>query len=543
MTLEASSRPELLDMDKMISHMTREINSFWSAYDSDSQNKQFSINKVPQHILMDDKSAYEPVVLSIGPYHHGASNLTIMEKEKWRCLDFILKLNCKVSLQDYIRAMSRLEKQTRNCYSEKITMDRKKFLQMLLLDACFILVKVDGTVLTVINSDRTQETGVKFHQSVERLSFEHEHAVDIPAPEIELMEAHSSSSRTRNNERNSDHNTQPYADCYAGDWYAISTWHDLFLLENQLPFFVIETVYDLAVSSGSVKSKLKETLVECVEDILRQFPKGIRESDKPISFHHMLHLCHTCLRPTQKTSIMHQHLPKTRYFCQLFHTGCNYFTARFKFDECEQNLLPVEKNDYSQHAGQPSRWRQATQYHEAGILFKKREYMSDDRHSLLDIKFIDGAIEVPYFPIDENTQSLFKNLIAFEQTCPQYGNDITAYICFMSQIAATPADASLLVKNGIIVHVLDSDDDISSLFVSLTKDVAFNFFSNYYLKPLCHILESHYQSRLNRWMEWLRQNHLSNPWLALTLLAAVIMLLCTVVQTIFTVLAYESPLS
>jgi hypothetical protein len=342
------------------------------------------------------------------------------------------------------------------------------------------------------------------------------------------------------NDRNFDNGERDQcANSSAGDWYANCTWHDLFLLENQMPFFVIEKIYNLVGSDGVMKAKLSETIVDCVQDILRQFPKGIQRHEETKSFHHLLHLCHMCLRPTQRTVVTHEHLPGATNFQRLTHAVYKCFVGS-KIDESEETLLPVQK-DGLQGDEQPSRWRQATQYHEAGIRFTKREYRSDDIHSLLDIKFSNGIIEMPCFPVDESTQSLFKNLIAFEQIGPEYGNDITAYISFMSQVAATSDDVTLLIQNGIIVHMLDSDDDVSALFVSLTKEVAFAFSSDYYLKSLFQILESHYQNRLNRWIAWLRQNHLSNPWLALGLLAAIIVLVCTVIQTIYTVLAYVNP--
>ena len=104
-----------------------------------------------------------------------------------------------------------------------------------------------------------------------------------------------------------------------------------------------------------------------------------------------------------------------------------------------------------------------------------------------------------------------------------------------------PEDVTLLVDREIIVHHLDSDKHASDLFTVLSKDDVFDFNGKYYLKNLCQTMEGHYQSRLNRWMAWLWMNHFSNPWLVLAVLAAVIMLLCTVIQTYFTVLAYVQP--
>ncbi|KAG2575197.1 hypothetical protein PVAP13_7KG419584, partial [Panicum virgatum] len=433
----------------MTSFIMKEIDNYWQL-NACTDKGAWIIHKVPQHIRGIDNNCYEPVVLSIGPYHNQQQALLPMEKEKWKCLDFILKVNCKRSLLDYIKIVFGMESQVRKCYSADTKLTRKQFVQMLLLDACFILVKVDGTIQRVnpqhMNNDNT-----------------------------------------------------------VGDWYSNAAWHDLFLLENQIPLFVISSVFKLAVGESMESTTVAIQIAECVDDILRQFPKAAREPKRLEDFHHLL------------MSHVLQTKPPT---------------------ESPQNMLPTRQIDCFQGERLPSLWRQATHYHKAGVQLKRRYYNNNDRHSLLDIRFSRGVVEFPCFPIDENTESLFKNLIAFEQADPRFGDDVTAYIAFMSHLLTSPDDATLLVQEGIIVHMLDSDDDISALFTRLTKQITFDSESNYYLKPLCLVLEAHYQSKMNRWMAWLWLNHFSNPWLALAVLAAVIMLLCTVIQTYFTVLAY-----
>ena len=204
----------------------------------------------------------------------------------------------------------------------------------------------------------------------------------------------------------------------------------------------------------------------------------------------------------------------------------------------QSNRKIVSERDSCHPGGQ---WRTASQYHEAGIKLEKRVYDENNKHSLLDMKFSSRTIEIPFLAIDENIESLFKNVIAFEQTDPGLGNDFTAYISVMSQHINTSDDATLLVGKGIILHVLDNDAEVSQLFTRLSKQIVFYADKQYYLKSLGHELETHYQSRLNRWMAWLWLNHCSNTWLVLAVLAAAVMLLCTVVQTIYTVLAYVEP--
>jgi hypothetical protein len=554
--MTTTSQADFVDMDKMIRYINREIDYFWSAYESDNANKKFSVHKVPQHMLEVDRNAYEPIILSIGPYHYGSQNLITMEKEKWKSLDYILKLNCKVSLQDYVRSISKLAKQARSCYPEDISMDKKTFLQMLLLDSCFILVKVDGTVLTaravqnvsaadnnqITVNNNVEEIGVYFTGTVESQRIEHGHAAESLVHEIELTNTHGKQTETGGNIQHCDDTVQhPYGNNIVGDWYANSAWHDIFLLENQIPFFVTETVYELAVSNGLTQAVVREKIVECVEDILRQFPNGIQEFNRPNKFHHLLHLCHMYFRPTDQLLKSQESDENSRYFHRLVHAADSYFSFGSKLEEDEQNLLPIQQKDCFRAAQLPLRWRRASQYHEAGIGLARRVYSERNRHSLLDIKFSRGVIEIPCLAVDENTESLFKNLIAFEQTDPGLGNDFTAYISVMSQLISTSDDATLLAQKGIIVHMLDNDAEVSELFTRLTKQMTFYADKHYYLKSLGHILETHYQSRLNRWIALLWTNHFSNPWLVLAVLATVVMLVCTVVQTVYTVLAYTEP--
>lgn len=96
----------------------------------------------------------------------------------------------------------------------------------------------------------------------------------------------------------------------------------------------------------------------------------------------------------------------------------------------------------------------------------------------------------------------------------------------MSQLVSMPEDVTLLAKREIIVHHLDSDEMVSDLFTMLSKDIVSDFNSQYYLKTLCQMMETYYQSRLNGWVAWLWLNHFSDLWLVLGAFATVLVLLC-----------------
>lgn len=79
-----------------------------------------------------------------------------MEKEKWNYLHFLLRANCDMTLNDYLKALWELYPVARRCYKEEFKMENKKFVEMLLLDSCFIIVSVCGVDWISNNPSSTQ---------------------------------------------------------------------------------------------------------------------------------------------------------------------------------------------------------------------------------------------------------------------------------------------------------------------------------------------------------------------------------------------------
>uniref|UniRef100_A0A0E0MXB6 Uncharacterized protein n=1 Tax=Oryza rufipogon TaxID=4529 RepID=A0A0E0MXB6_ORYRU len=297
-------------------------------------------------------------------------------------------------------------------------MDEDKFLQMLLLDGCFIIVSLYGTAGLFV---RKQEVG------------------DGSSCNVVKME------------------------------------------EDRANY----GIYELLVSDDSTSRLLTDNIGECIEGVLFNYPKSIKEFERPVDFHHLVHLCHMYFRPRAEE---HQHCAGIQYF--------GYFRKKyFKVgNQLEENhWVGTDKQNFSLH-GEPQilRWRRAEQYHDAGIEFKKRPFDHKSPHSLLDINFVHGVVEIPFLMIDDKTSFLFRNIVAVEQSCPQFGNYFTAYLLSL------PKDVTILAKRGIIVHQMHSDDEVSVLFTKLGKNVDFDVNGKYYLRHLCHVMEEHYQSRLNR---------------------------------------------
>ncbi|GAB2224256.1 hypothetical protein Droror1_Dr00005008 [Drosera rotundifolia] len=85
-----------------------------------------------------NQKAYIPQVVSLGPYHHGRISLQEMKEHKWRALHRVLQRH-KQDIKIYLVAMEAMEEDTRACYELPVSWTSEQFVEMMVLDGCFIL--------------------------------------------------------------------------------------------------------------------------------------------------------------------------------------------------------------------------------------------------------------------------------------------------------------------------------------------------------------------------------------------------------------------
>ncbi|XP_023639192.1 LOW QUALITY PROTEIN: UPF0481 protein At3g47200 [Capsella rubella] len=80
------------------------------------------IFKIPERLEENNKKAYEPRVVSFGPYHNGKPHLQMIQEHKHRFLGFFMAEAKKngVDAKDLIEAVSKLEEDIRESYSESL---------------------------------------------------------------------------------------------------------------------------------------------------------------------------------------------------------------------------------------------------------------------------------------------------------------------------------------------------------------------------------------------------------------------------------------
>lgn len=108
---------------------------------AEGTSQSTSIFKFPHGLVGINNKAQEPEIVSIGPYHRGKDHLLKFEEHKWSFLDKLLSRPSFITrdLRFYLREMKALEISTRQCYADTIIMSSHDFVEMMLLDSCFII--------------------------------------------------------------------------------------------------------------------------------------------------------------------------------------------------------------------------------------------------------------------------------------------------------------------------------------------------------------------------------------------------------------------
>lgn len=172
---------------------------------------------------------------------------------------------------------------------------------------------------------------------------------------------------------------------------------------------------------------------------------------------------------------------------------------------------------------------------------------------ILDITFNEGTIYIPQFKIDKTSDVVYRNLIALKETSTDR-HAITSYVKLMSTtLIRSPEDAYLLERAGII-RTYDEAEDASAFFKSLCKEVVLEYFCftdfcvkvNAYHIPLWRWrrVKGYLSITCFRWKESLKdlkRDYFRNRWSLVAFLAASFVIFLTLAQTFYTIRTYYPP--
>lgn len=371
-----------------------------------------SIYKVPEHMRKVKTECYQPSVVSIGPFYYENQSLKHTHELKLRHLKCFLEFdiytngNNAKSLGQYIDIVRRWEEKARSYYAEKITLSSNEFIEMLIVDATFIIF------LFMWSCD-------KFLLGAHPM----ENKFDV------LLQVH----------------------------------QDIFLEENQIPFFVLNNLYDEAFGEAYRDITFND-ITRCFigetffpgREVARSII-GKEKLNKASNIKHLVDFLRICNLPTK---LRHQ-LPNN-----------NKNSNGDSSDE-----FPLT----------------AKELKAAGVRF-----MASESKNVLDITFSKGVLYIPTLTIQDTTEAVLRSIVFFEQChhfCDSYVID---YLFFLDALIHTQEDVQILVQSGIIKHWFGSNEEVAILFNKITKHLSMRN-PGFYYAQVCQDLNEYPSMSWNKW--------------------------------------------
>ncbi|KAK8282174.1 hypothetical protein V6Z11_D08G009200 [Gossypium hirsutum] len=288
-----------------------------------------------------------------------------------------------------------MEERMRECYSEMIEIDKNSLVKMMVLDGCFV---------------------VELFCIVGGLS-----DTNIDDPIFNMQ------------------------------WILTFIMRDLLRLENQIPFFILETLFKLSIS-GSDRKNVRSLTQLSLEffNYMVQRPVEVIENHADLIGKHLLDLFRMSFLPSSSQELSRNTSSTER--TSTISTCLSEETSKMSTSSTEEpstflQLIPSAKK-----------------LHLAGIQFKPGK--SD---SFLDVKFNNGVLQIPLLTIDDFLSLVFLNCVAFEQCYHYITNHVTTYATFMGCLINKPSDARFLCDHKIIENYFGTDEEIARFFNNIAR--------------------------------------------------------------------------
>ncbi|KAL4378739.1 hypothetical protein GQ457_02G034020 [Hibiscus cannabinus] len=422
-------------------------------------------NLAPRELRRVNEGAFEPQVISIGPYHHDKPHLKAMEIHKVRYLHSLLQIQQggggESELESYIAAYIGIEEKVRNCYAEHDgRLSPAEFGAIMILDGLFVvrlICKFTDRIFRVVDILSETEDDYLFKQNL-NLSF---------------------------------------------------IAQDLLLLENQLPFILLQMYADMT-PDGSTFARQAFNFFSFTQPRLRMRYNRIRNAE------HLLALVYRNWIQAPMVFLVNRNSSFLKYHYKL-----------------KQQAEEIRK-DFG--GGECDFISSATELSERGIRFRQGV-----GNCLFDIRFEHGTLFIPTLIVDHDTERIIRNLIAYEQfkDDDDVPSIIMDYARFIDCLINYAADVALLCDCGVIINRLGSNEDVANMINKLNNYVYLST-NNFAYSQIFDSVNERCRQPWNLWKVKLRQRYFNTPWdwVLTSIAAAVLLLILSFLQTIFSVLAY-----
>ncbi|XP_021812385.1 uncharacterized protein LOC110755477 [Prunus avium] len=526
-------------------------------------SEQWCIYRIPSKLRNVKSEAYTPQLISIGPFHHGNPKLRDMERHKMRYYENFCQRTWKTKeeLENFIREkqedilrcyagaiepnfIREKEEDILRCYAGAIEPNfiREKeedilrcyagaiepdidFLKVILIDACFILEL--------------------FFKNVNCQTEKKENYYLLRSPLLRK-----------------------------------AVEQDLILLENQLPYPLLQALYDFAIPTNSSSNPGKnvqekeeaDDLHNCLPCFQPCFPIShstpSRSDDHRMEIEKTEHAYdHPCFQPcfpisrsttstsddhrmeTKKTEPAYDH-PFLKLTCEFFkeytklqpikNEQVKHFTDLVRyFMWPEKEIMRTENMNWE---GNGEYIRTKTIYDvrklkEAGVKFRPNEgeryvikRVEDHKCNFKMACFRNMNLKLTKFRARYGEDCIIRNVMALEQLMYPEEAYVCSYFLMLDQLVDTVEDVNALIESHVIVNLLSSSDAVAKLINSLCQEI---MVSGTCYTNICSKLKEHYETSFcNRNISILKRVYFKDLWTGSSTILGLFVLVFSIIVSI-----------
>ena len=392
------------------------------------------IYRVPQRLRQLNKDAYTPKLISVGPFHHGKEELEDMERLKWRYyIEFCYRTGTMP--QDIAEFVAMMAPKILHCYEGSIVLAHGEFIRMVLLDSIFIIEHFFRA--TAGGENQNNYTGSK-----------------VSKP-----------------------------------WLKRHITLDLILLENQLPFFILDELYEKFSRSKTVDSFFN---LACKYFWKYLFSQEEHLKQKPLEkeLKHFTDLIRYIYYPSE--------LNNGGDAVSYVYSATKLYEVGVRFKETKDGRL--DKINFKEW--KPLGKCQCFNFSWLLIFLPCLKCFSC-------LEPMQTLLYLPSFVADNRTEDLFRNIMALEQCHYPLEAYLCNYMVLLDHLINTSEDVELLVDEGIIVNALGSYQEVANMVNKIALEIVEE---NSCYGDVAKKLKKHYHKACNRNIGYLKSTYFSNLW-------------------------------
>ncbi|KAI5344894.1 hypothetical protein L3X38_012771 [Prunus dulcis] len=413
-------------------------------------SKHWCIYRIPSKLRNVKDEAYTPQLISIGPFHHGNPKLADMESHKKEYYENFCQRTSrkKEELDNFIR---KKEDEILRCYAGSIEPDID-FVKVILIDACFILE-------LFLRNCQTEK---------------HENYYILRSPLLRK-----------------------------------AVEQDLILFENQLPYDLLQELYDFANPSYSSSNPRK----------------NVQEKEEADDLQHCLPCFQPCF-PFSDTTPSDDH----RIEIEKTEPAYDHPFLKLTFEKMtwvgNGDSIPT-KSIYD-----------VRKLKEAGVKFRPNEGSErfvikrgeDHKCNFKMACFRNMNLKLTKFWARYEVECVIRNVMALEQFLYPKKAYVCSYFLMLDQLVDTVEDVNALIESEVIVNLLGSSNAVAKLINSLCEQIM-DGRSCY--ADICKQLNEHYEiSFCNRNISILKRVYFKDLWTGSSTIVGLFVLFFSIIGTI-----------